>query len=431
MEGYPVHVLHRHQYVETSNPFPVMSTFYPSHMDAFGRLRISQPLTLFDSSSRYYDNTDFFHYTSNQAYTLFNSNQGCATLYVGSNQGDRIYRETSKVFAYQPGKSLLVMESFTFNPLTNGLRQRVGYFDTSNGIYFQAENSNISFVKRSAVSGIVTETVISQSQWNYDTFDGKGISKKTLDITRSQILFIDIEWLGVGTVRTGFVIDGQYLLCHRFHHANTSSTLYSDTTLPYMTTACLPVRYELENIASTGINRTSRMLAICATVLSEGGYEIRGKPGSIGWTILDAPRDIPAKNTLYPILALRLKAYRLGAIVVPREVSLINTVAGDCRWAIVLRATVTGGTWNSLNGNSSVEYNLEGTNPVTDGIIVRQGYFTATTNSSAVVSLDATIFRYQLERNSFTNTPLNFVVALASSDINDKVLVSVDWEELS
>lgn len=431
MEGYPVHVLHRHQYVETSNPLPVASTFYPTQMDAFGRLRMSTPITLFDSSSRYQDNIYFHHYTSNNAYRTFDSNQGCATLYVGSNQGDRIYRETSKVFAYQPGKSLLVLESFTFNPLTTGLRQRVGYFDTSNGIYLQAENSNISFVRRSVVSGSVLETVVPQSQWNYDRLDGLGISQKTLDITRTQILFIDIEWLGVGTVRTGFVMDGQFLLCHRFNHANTASTVYSDTTLPYMSTACLPIRYELENIAATGVNKTSRMIAICASVLSEGGYEIRGKPKSIGWELLDAPRDIPAKNTLYPILALRLKTTRLGAIVIPRDISLINTVAGDCRWAIVLRATVTGGTWYSAGDDSSVEYNLEGTNAITDGTIVRQGYFTATTNSSPSISLDSTIFRYQLERNSFTGTPTNFVVALASSDINDKVLVALDWEEVS
>jgi hypothetical protein len=431
MEGYPVHVLHRHQYVETSNPFPVMSTFYPSHLDAFGRLRISQPFTLFDSSTRYQDSLDFLHYTSNNAYRTFDSNHGCATLYVGSNQGDLIYRETSKVFAYQPGKSLLVLESFTFNPLTTGLRQRVGYFDTSNGIYLQAENSNISFVRRSVVSGSVLETVVPQNQWNYDTFNGLGISQKTLDITRAQILFIDVEWLGVGTVRTGFVVDGQFLLCHRFNHANAASTVYTDTTLPYMTTACLPLRYELENIASTGVNKTSRMFPICTSVLSEGGYEIRGRSGSIGWSVLDAPRDIPAKNTLYPILALRLKTSRLSAIVVPRAISLINTVAGDCRWVIVLRATVTGGTWYSAGNDSSVEYNLEGTNAITDGTIVRQGYFTATTNSSAVVSLDSSIFRYQLERNSFTNTPTNFVVGLASSDINDKVLVAVDWEEMS
>ena len=252
MEGYPVTVLHRNQYVANSNPFPVTSSFYPTQMDAFGRLRISQPMTLFDSFNRYNQNSEFHQYTSNYAYSLYNSNQGCVVLTVGSNTGDLIYRETSKVFAYQPGKSLLVLESFTFNPLRTGLRQRVGYFDTSNGIYLQANGSNISFVKRSSVTNNVVELNIPKSEWNYDKLNGDGISKKTLDITRTQILFIDIEWLGVGTVRTGFVIDGEFILCHRFNHANTPSNIYNDTTLPYMTTACLPVRYELENTAQTG-----------------------------------------------------------------------------------------------------------------------------------------------------------------------------------
>lgn len=431
MEGYPVSVLHRSQYVASSNPLPVTSAFYPTQMDAFGRLRVSQPTTLFDNFFRYQENSEFNQQTSNNAHSSYNSNQGCVILTVGSNTGDRIYRETSKVFAYQPGKSLLVLESFTFNPLRTGLRQRVGYFDTSNGIYLQADGSNISFVKRSAVSNNVVELNIPKSEWNYDRLDGIGISQKTLDITRTQILFIDIEWLGVGTVRTGFIIDGEYILCHRFNHANAPSNNYNDTTLPYMTTACLPARYELENTAPTGSNVTSRMVTTCVSIISEGGYELQGKPRSIGWSVLDVPRSIPAKNTLYPIIALRLKTSRFGAIVIPRDLSLVNTVSGDNRWAIIIGATVTGGTWVSAGDDSSVEYNLEGSNAITDGTIVRQGYFTATTNSSPNISLGSAQLRYQLQRNTFTNTPTNFVVAMACSDINDKILSSIDWEELT
>jgi hypothetical protein len=53
-----------------------------------------------------------------------------------------------------------------------------------------------------------SETVVPQTNWNIDKLDGTGISGITLDISKAQILWMDIEWLGLGTVRIGFVING-------------------------------------------------------------------------------------------------------------------------------------------------------------------------------------------------------------------------------
>lgn len=430
MEGYPVEVLHSSAYVSTSNPLPMLMTYRPTQADAFGRLRVSQPLTLFDSSYRFQENNKFHYSSNNTASFSFNSNEACIALNVGSNTGDRILRESSRVFAYQPGKSLLIYESFAMSPLKDNLRQRIGYFDTSNGIYFQANGSNLSFVCRSAVSGSVLETVVPRSAWNYDRLDGTGYTKKTLDITRSQILFIDIEWLGVGTVRTGFIMDGEYKLCHRFHHANEPATPSINTALPYMTTACLPVRAELENTGATG--SSSRFNVICTSVMSEGGYELRGKPLSIGSTILDVPYTIAAKNTLYPVVAIRLKSTRLGAIVIPVNVSLLAASTSTYRWALVFGATVSGGgAWVSAGTESSIEYKLDGTNALTDGIVLRQGYFASGGNNNPAIFLDSNIFKYQLERNSFTGVSTTFVLAVASTAQNTNVLASIDIEELT
>ena len=260
------------------------STYVPagnlnSGSDAFGRTRISQPLTLFDSSHRYADNDLWAEDTTGTASSTFNSNAGLVELDVGSASGDELIRETTKVFAYQPGKSLLIMNTFVFDAPKTNLRQRVGYFGTDNGIYLEQDGTDVNIVERSLVTGSVTETRIAQSNWNVDTMDGTGRSNLTLDLTKAQILWMDLEWLGLGSVRVGFVINGQFVCCHIFHHAN-----LVDST--YITTASLPLRQEITNTGLT--SGASQAKQVCATVISEGGYELRGRQHAVGTPITAA-----------------------------------------------------------------------------------------------------------------------------------------------
>jgi hypothetical protein len=431
MEGYPVDILHSGRYVSSSNSLPTNIThFAPTQTDAFGRLRIAQPITLFDSFHRFQDNGKINVLTSGGGQSVYNSNAGCIDMTITTQAGDSVHRESARLFSYQPGKSLLILQSFCMNPPKIGLRQRIGYFDTSNGIFLQQTDSNLSFIRRSAVSGAILETVVPRNEWNYDPLNGTGPSELTLDITRAQIMFIDVEWLGVGTVRTGFIINGIYILCHRFHHANMPSTAYSDTTKAYMTTACLPIRSEIQNLSTTSNNSIFRIN--CASVMSEGGYELRGRPRGIGWTLLDLPKALPLKNVFYPVVALRLKATRLNAIVIPTQIHVVGATSANYRWALFQRATVSGGnSWLSAGADSSVEYKMDGTNEITDGILMKNGFFTASQQSSSIVNIDNNVFLYQLERNSFTGEAYTFVLAVAASGPNNNVLGGVDWEEIT
>jgi len=101
---------------------------YTTNFDAFGRLRTSAPLTLFDSSHRYRDNGLWATLTAGSGAKTFNTNQGVIDMNVTNASGDKVVRETYRVFAYQPGKSLLALNTFTFATGQSGLRQRVGYF---------------------------------------------------------------------------------------------------------------------------------------------------------------------------------------------------------------------------------------------------------------------------------------------------------------
>jgi hypothetical protein len=391
------------------------------NIDAFGRLRVSNPFTLFDSSHRFADNNLWSTSTATGGAATFNAAQGLMDLDVTAASGSEVIRETTKVFSYQPGKSLLVLNTFVMNATKTGLRQRVGYYGAANGYYLELNDSIVSFVERSFVTGAVVNTPVAQASWNVDPLNGSGPSGITLDLTKSQILFMDLEWLGVGTVRIGFVINGNFYVCHKFHHANIIASTY-------ITTASLPLRYEITNTGAT--SGASTLKQICSTVLSEGGYELRGSQQAVG-TPITSPRTLTTAGTFYPIVSIRLKSTRLDAIAVATAISIIGNTAANYNWQVVVAGTTTGGSWVSAGTNSSVEYNITGTS-FAGGRILASGYFTATANTSVSVDiLRAALFSNQLERDGLTGTPYEFTLNLAAGTNNETAFASMDWEEIS
>lgn len=394
--------------------------------DAFGRLRISQPLTLFDSSHRYADNDFWATSTASGGATTFNQNEGLVNLTVDTTSGSKVYRETKKVFSYQPGKSLLILNTFTFNPAKENLRQRVGYFGDDNGMYVELSGSTLSFVERSSVSGSPVEIRVAQSNWNVDKLDGQGPSGVALDITKAQIFWMDIEWLGLGTVRLGFVIDGTFIHCHSFHHANL-------ITSTYITTASLPLRYEIENLGITGTG--SVLKQVCSTAISEGGYELRGAQRAVSTPIL-TPRSLTTAGTYYPVVSIRLKTSpdRLDAIVILTALSILGiTNNATYNWRVVTGGATTGGTWVSAAVTSSVEYNITGTSFTTGTGRTLASGFTVGSNqgSTSVDILKEALFAFQLERDSFTSTPFELTLTAASDTNTSDIHASMDFEEIS
>ena len=392
--------------------------------DAFGRMRISQPITLFDSSHRYRDNNLWESLIVGTGSTVgFVTAQGLINIGIGTESGDSVIRETTKVFSYQPGKSLLVLNTFVPATPKENLRQRIGYFGADNGMYFEIDDTTAYFVERSLSTG--TERRVAQEDWNVDKLDGTGVSGITLDKSKAQIFWMDIEWLGLGTVRLGFVINGVMIHCHSFHHAN----LIEST---YITTASLPLRYE---IANTGITTSSSTLKqVCSTVISEGGYELRGLQQAVQ-TPITAPVDLPTPaGTYYPVISIRLKTTpnRLDAIVILTALSLMGTGNGVFyNWQVRVSATTSGGTWTSAGADSAVEYKIDG-GTVSGGRILASGFFSSNNQSSGTVDiLKEALFKFQLERNGLTGTPYELTLVCASDTAGADVYASLDWEEIS
>jgi len=373
--------------VTTENPFPVtitQSIGYSARSttnDAFGRLRVSNAFTLFDSNHRYSENSKWSSSTTGSSVVSVshNSNESTIDMQVGTQSGDKIVRETKRVFTYQPGKSLLVLNTFCLNEPKTYLRQRVGYYGENDGIYLEQENNSIYIVKRSSITGSPVNTRVLQQNWNIDALDGDGVSGYTLDLTKSQILWSDFEWLGVGTVRVGFVINGQFIPIHAFHHANQPGV-----TTTYMRTASLPIRYEIENTDATASSST--MKQICSSIISEGGFDKVAQEkfarrtavkGSIGTTFL-------------PLVSFRLKSARLDSVVIPSTVNFMGIAAtGTSDYEVVLvRNGTLGGSpsWNTSDFEN-VEYDVAATSiTIPAGSIVKQFFATSTNQAQTQVS---------------------------------------------
>lgn len=381
--------------------------------DAFGRLRISQPFTIFDSQHRYQENDKWSTLTGVSGTTTYRANESVVDLNVTTRSGDYIYRETKRVFPYQPGKSFLNMSSFVFASGKTNLRQRVGLFGTQNGIYFEQSGNTNYLVLRSYISGSVNETRVAQSGWNLDAFDGNGPSNRILNTTKANIFWMDIEWLGVGDVRTGFVVDGHMEIAHIFHNDNQNTT-------SYMTTAVLPLRQEIENLNTTTSSSTAKQ--ICATVASEGGYEgfSRRYNVSLGTT----EKNLAATGVSYPVISLRLPSGRLDAVVVPSNLNAIVTSNQNVQFKVLLNPTLSGASFTAhYNGNVEYDVTASGLSGGTDII----GGYIQNNGTLDITSINS--FNFQLGRTQAGVSDV-FTVVMVPTSPNTKILADLSWFEI-
>jgi len=333
------------QLMATSLPLPIAPG--GTGADAFGRLRVSEPYTLFDSQSRY----------------------------AADNQFDVV-------------KGLLVLATFVMDGSQSvNLTQRVGYFNDQNGVFFQRIDGVYSFVLRSFVTGVASDArTVNQSSWNGDKLDGTGDSGYTLDPSKAQILWMDFEWLGVGSVRCGFIINGQYIICHTFNNAN-------EITNVYMTTAILPVRYQISS-ATTPV--AASMKAICCSVISEGGFE----QTSIDHVArrVTAFTNIDTAATFYPIVSIRMASGRLGSVVLPNRVQFLPLTSQNYEVALLKNPTLTGATWAAtVPTDSNVEFDVAATAISNVGSVVQTDYITSTGSGGTANTSVATGYNWDLQ----------------------------------
>ena len=392
-----------------------------TNVDAFGRLRVSEPYTLFDSQNLYIDGDQFSNITANSGTVTYVANESSFNLAVTTANGSSVIRQSRTTQAYQPGKSLLTLNTFAMATLTANCRQRVGYFTANNGVYFEANGTDLYLVIRSSTTGAVVEERIAQADWNVDSLSnsvGTNPSGITLDPTLVQIFWNDIEWLGVGTVRAGFVIDGEFIICHRFNHANQSGN-----TKVYMTTATLNPRYEITNTGTVPGSLT--MKQICSTVISEGGYNPITKVNYVPTAV--SPTRISTGNVFTSLASIRLNPAYPDAVVTPSQIDLLLVDVQYGTFQFVLNASnvVANTSWANATG-SVVQYNSSALQ-IGDGTVIYSGL----TSSRDTVAISEDLKRrLQLSRTA-NGTPDILTLCVAYQNNNADLLWKFGWEEVT
>jgi hypothetical protein len=325
-------------------------------VDAFGRARVSEPFTLFDSVLRHSKNVELWNETISGGTSEHLPNESSVLMTVTAS-GESILRRTRKRFPYQPGKGLNILQSFAGSEPQEGLVQELGLFDDNNGVILRASGTTIQFVIRSSTTGSPVETVVNQSEWNIDT-------APWLDFSKTNIFTADLEWLGVGRVRCGFVLDGEYYYCHEFNHANNLDAVY-------MTTAVLPLSYAIKATATA----SGSMKQICSNVTSEGGYE----PGGAIYITGRGASNFASISSETMVAAIRMASGRTDNVILPAQVDV--TIGGNpaanvaAEWRMRLNPTISGTWLDAANGRGNVQTMSSGT--FSGGTVVNGGLVAA------------------------------------------------------
>lgn len=362
----------------TYNPNPSITIKDGANLDAFSRLRVSAPTLLLEAKRVGAAGVNpMLGMTSavsgSGSFTAANAHD---LLQVQGNAVGTAVRASKGRAVYQPGKSLLVFATFQGqSTYPTGVVARVGYFDTEDGFFVKLAGSTPSLVRRSKITGAVVDTEVAQASWNLDKLNGTGPSGVTLDVGSAQILVADLEWLGAGRVRMGFVIGGQVIYAHEFNHANII------TTAVYMGNPNLPLRWEIES-AGTAPAGAESLFAICGQVSSEGGYDINGV--TAGADTGATARTI-AGGATQEILAIRIKsANRKHSTAFVQALTVLAATTSNFLWRLVVNPTETGaGAWSDVaTGSSIMEKNTTRTVTGGTGLIVAAGYISSAANDT-------------------------------------------------
>ena len=381
-------------------------------IDAFDRMRISQPLTIFESILKYDKRDDLWYETLTGGATSVHQFDQASVLMTVSTSGDIAERQSRLYTRYQPGKSQLTMMTFNMEAGggTTNVRRRIGHFDVENGVYLEQTDTGLRWVIRSNATGTPVNNEIEQADWNLDAYP-------TFDPTKTQILIMDLQWLGVGRVRVGFVEDGLIRYVHQFEHANTETTVY-------MTTAQLPLRYEIE---ATGVpSGATDMRAICSMVSSEGGVELQhGIPHSAN---SGAPAAVA--GTLIPIMSIRPSALHNGEInrtqTIQRAIQVINTGSGVAEIHLIWDGALTGASWAAVEADSTMEVDVAAT-VITGGHHVQMFYVAASNQTAAAVEA-LIVGGLTLTNDILGANPTNLTVAITNHG-TVSAAVAMSWQE--
>lgn len=401
------------------------NTVNPPTQDAFGRLRVSSPATIFDSK-QVSDSLPLFWDDQQVSGAGTGSTHASATasttLTVTASTAGRRVRQTFRRFNYQPGKSQLYLATGVLPVPQTGITADMGLGDENNGLFFRSSPAGYSFVIRSSVTGSPVETVIPQSAWNVDPLDGTGPSGLSLQPGTEILLSIDFEWLGVGPVRFGFYANGRQVTAHVFNS-------FTGLTTPYISTPNLPCHYAIEN---DGTGAAASLIATCTSVISEAGQEKTGVVRAISRG--GSPVTFNVSDVWYPAISLRLKTSYIGTTVDLVDVTVVadtNFVFEVGLFHNPIIAGTDAASWIDLP-NSAIQYDISRdlTNTLSGGVLAAVVPVSTSNQNKPLVNFRELTSLLLGAAIDGTRDELVLAVRRLDGVGTEEVYASVQWREL-
>jgi hypothetical protein len=380
------------------------------------RLKVAPFQTVFFNTFQYGKETDVWDERIVGVGTAtHNVSASNVVMQVGSTAGSKIIRQTKNVMRYIPGRPATLAFAIRLEQPKVGIRRRFGLFDDYNGAYFEDDGGTYSYVIRTSTTGITTEIRVGRDEWNGEKFDGNGWTGVTADPTKQQMISINYEWYGAGTVDFAWLMAGETVKSHTFYNSNNQDKVWCST--PF-----LPIRLEIENV--TGVAGTHYMYQGSNSLIQEGEPEKLGTLLSISNPITGT--TMASANTYYPIISIRLKSNNLTGVMLLRSLQAATDDNTNVYWQLLQNATLTGGTWvNHPDPNSFMQYNITQT-AVSGGSDLLSGF--VINGSGALVDLDVRA-ALQLGRSGIGTISDTYTLVCASPNTNKKALAVLNWIE--
>ena len=416
------------QHVDNLGAASVRFTEGSPRFDAFGKMQVSQSTTLGDYVLRYDGLSGQFQDTvSGVASITHNQAYSGIVLSTGTLVGASAQRTSHEYHTYQPGVSQLIEMTLAVGDAgKDGVIRAWGYGDDDNGLFFHMSGTVFHVLNRSKASGVVVEEVILRSAWNGDRLDGtRGLfnpSGLLLDITKDNIYWIDLQWLGAGRARFGVIIDGVRITVHSDFNAN-------NQPFSYMSTASLPIRVEQFN--TTAVASTSELKFFCSTVKTEGAFTPLRRVN-----VYETPGLIAVTSNTVAVTALMLRPMELfkgisnRVSIFAQTFEVYNAGPDPVVFEVVRNATETSGTYVTVDTGSAAEVSTNGVTSA--GRLVHSIVILA--NTAKTVNFDAFINgRQGLRRNATASSGYSaqyyrFRTVEAAKTANVKL--TAIWEEV-
>lgn len=329
-------------------------------LDAFGKLRVSGATLL---GEYVFSNgtlpTQFSSVLRNGGTVTWDNNSRALVL-TNTTANDSHTSHTSNTYHhYFPGSSQLFIGTFAMGDSGKpGLMREWGMFDDKNGFYFMQDEGVLGVGIRSNASGSIVNIFIPQEDWNVDKADGTGRSQMVLDVTKDNIYWIDVQWLGAGRVRYGTYYDGQRVVLHEYYHGNKFS-------VPVTAMGSLPVCVHQMNMTATG--STSEMRAWCMAMWTESVLDVKTTAST---ALYSFSKTISVNDTYQYMGALSPKELLPNgqpnrSLYWPTEIEASgwDTVTGApaiFELEIYAEPILSGLVWNPVSTSSTVDYDTSG-----------------------------------------------------------------------